>query len=339
MSLPTSPASALATTPLIFRPILQERVWGGRALQSALGRELPAGKVIGESWEVVDRPEACSVIAGGPLDGKTLRQAIEAHAAEILGPGRDPKRPFPILVKWLDCQDRLSLQVHPPAAVAPSLKGEPKTEMWYVAAATPEAAVLAGLKPGVDRARFEASLHDNTAEDLVLRLPMGEGDSIFVPSGRIHAIDAGNLILEIQQNSDTTYRVYDWGRVGLDGKPRALHIEESLKSIDFADSAPAPVRAAAISRFGATLADCAEFRVRRWDTLPTDGPQELPAAGEPRLIHSVKGALRLVEKSTGATHIIPSGANALLPFSGAYSVSSDTPAVFLVTDGFLKRPA
>lgn len=334
----TSKTLAAPVAPILFRPILQERVWGGRALQSELGRELPAGKVIGESWEIVDRPEACSVIDGGELDGLTLRDALERHAAEILGPGADPKRPFPILVKWLDCRDRLSLQVHPPAAVAPSLKGEPKTEMWYVASAMPDAAVLAGLKPGVDRDRLEAALRDDTAAELIPRHPMKEGDSLFVPSGRIHAIDAGNLILEIQQNSDTTYRVYDWGRVGLDGKPRALHIEESLKSIDFSDTAPEPLRVATLARRGATLADCAEFRVRRWEVAGGEAATELPAGEGPRLIHAAKGALTLVETGSGRTHDIPAGRNALLPAGAGYRVSADAGAVYLLTDNFLNAP-
>jgi mannose-6-phosphate isomerase len=330
-------SSDLPAAPILFRPILQERVWGGRTFETDLGRELPPGKVIGESWEVVDRPEACSVIDGGEFSGLTLREALERNAARILGPGADPKRPFPILVKRLDCRDRLSLQVHPPAAVAPSLKGEPKTEMWYVATASPEAAVLAGLKPGVDRVRFEAALRDDTAADLILRHPMVAGDSLFVPSGRIHAIDAGNLILEIQQNSDTTYRVYDWGRVGLDGKPRALHVEESMKSIDFADDAPAPLRGASLPRLGATLADCAEFRVRRWDTRPGDAVTALPAGEGPRLIHAVNAPLRLVESKSGDTFTIPTGRNALLPAGAGYAVHADTSAVFLVTDRFMGR--
>ena len=228
--------------------------------------------------------------------------------------------------------------MHPSAAVAPSLKGEPKTEMWYVASASPEAAVLAGLKPGVGRDQFEAALRDDTAADLILRHPMAAGDSLFVPSGRIHAIDAGNIILEIQQNSDTTYRVYDWGRTGLDGKPRALHIEESLKSIDFADTAPAPLREASLPRLGATLADCAEFRVRRWRVRPDDAPTELPVSDEPRLLHSVKGALRLVKTRSGRSFPVPVGRNALLPAGAGYSIHAAA-AEFLVTDRFMGRAA
>ena len=134
--------------PLRFRPIPQERVWGGRALESVLGRDLPPGPPVGESWDVVDRPEAQSVVEGGPLDGLTIREALRRHAGEIMGPGWNPERPFPVLVKWLDCAQRLSLQVHPPAGVAERLGGEPKTENWFIARAGPGAAVFCGLRRG-----------------------------------------------------------------------------------------------------------------------------------------------------------------------------------------------
>jgi mannose-6-phosphate isomerase len=224
---------------LVFNPIYQERVWGGRGLATSLGRELPAEEVIGESWEIVDRPEANSVVAHGANRGRTLEELRREATGALMGPRWDPAKPFPILVKWLDCQERLSLQVHPPAEVAPRLAGEPKTENWYIVEAGEGAAVLAGLRAGVTRAQFEAALTGGGGlEALVHRLPTRPGDSLFVPSGRLHAIDAGNLILEIQQNSDTTYRVYDWGRVGLDGNPRQLHVEASMESIDFGDFEP-----------------------------------------------------------------------------------------------------
>jgi len=216
---------------LQFQPIYQERVWGGRRLESYLGRELPSGPPIGESWEIVDRPEAQSVVKGGAYNGTTIRKIMERHGAEVMGPNWPAARPFPILVKWLDCSERLSLQVHPPKSVAASLHGEPKTENWYVAHSTPGASLFVGLKKGVTREVFAKALAGGTAEDCVNRVPVAAGDSILVQSGQVHAIDAGNLILEIQQNSDTTYRLHDWGRVGLDGKPRKLHVEESLASI------------------------------------------------------------------------------------------------------------
>ena len=192
---------------ILFQPIYQERVWGGTNFESKLGRSLPAGKVIGESWEIVDRPEAQSTAS----DGTTIRELIEKDPEGIMGAGWPAERPFPILVKWLDCQEKLSLQVHPPADIAPSLNGEPKTECWYIADADPHATLMAGLTNGVSREDFEEGLKSGNLEPLVHTMNVQAGESIFIPSGRIHAIGGGNLILEIQQNPDTTYRVYDWG--------------------------------------------------------------------------------------------------------------------------------
>ena len=259
---------------LTFTPLYMERVWGGRGLEAKLGRTLPEGKVIGESWELVDRKGEQSVVASGTQAGKSIRELLESSASEILGPGRDGSQPFPILIKWLDCQDRLSLQVHPPAEIAPSLGGEPKTENWYIAECDEGASLIVGLKNGVTREQFTLALAENQAEDCVHRFPVKAGDSILVESGRMHAIDAGNLILEIQQNSDTTYRVYDWGRVGLDGAPRQLHIEESLKSIDFDDYEPETLKIVPGTQ---TLADCKEFRIRKFELQAGDEALELPA--------------------------------------------------------------
>ena len=209
---------------LRFESIYQERVWGGRTIAGAFGRALPPDRAIGESWEVVDRPEAQSVVRGGRHAGRTLRELIEAHGRDVMGPQWPVQRPFPILVKWLDCRERLSLQVHPPAERAAALGGEPKTENWFIAEAAPGAALIVGLRPGVTRAQFEQALAGGTLEQCVNRLAVAPGDSILVRSGTVHAIDAGNLILEIQQNSDTTYRVYDWGRTGPGPPARASSI-------------------------------------------------------------------------------------------------------------------
>lgn len=224
--------------PLTFNPIFKERVWGGRDLERLYQKALPEGKVIGESWEISDRPGDASVIANGPLAGKDLRWLMQHHAAELLGPGKESVKQFPLLVKILDAQEKLSLQVHPPADKAATMGDEPKTEMWYIADATPEADLFVGLKQGVTRADFERKISDGTVAECFHRLPVQKGDAVFLPSGRVHAIGAGNVIFEIQQNSDTTYRVFDWNRVGLDGKPRELHVEQSLASIDFEDFEP-----------------------------------------------------------------------------------------------------
>ncbi len=224
--------------PLTFKPIFKERVWGGRKLEQLYKKDLPPKVPIGESWEISDRPGDASVIANGPLAGKDLRWLMENHAAELLGPQHAATKHFPLLVKILDAQDKLSLQVHPPANKAAELGGEPKTEMWYIAEAEPGAELFVGLKRGMTRVEFERKIQDGTVAECFHRVAVQKGDVMFLPSGRVHALGAGSVIFEIQQNSDTTYRVFDWHRVGLDGKPRDLHIPQSLASINFGDFEP-----------------------------------------------------------------------------------------------------
>lgn len=225
--------------PLTFQPIFKERVWGGRNLERLYGKTLPQGKVIGESWEISDRPDDASVITNGPLAGKDLHWLVENHRADLLGDAKLEAGRFPLLIKLLDARDVLSLQVHPPADKAAELHGDPKTEMWFIAAADPGAQLHVGLKRGVTRADFERRIHEGSVAECFHRVPVSAGNAMFLPSGRVHAIGAGLVIFEIQQNSDTTYRVFDWNRVGLDGKTRELHVAQSLASIDFNDFEPA----------------------------------------------------------------------------------------------------
>lgn len=309
-----------------FTPIYQERVWGGRDLANRLGRKLPPEGVFGESWEIVDRPEAQSVVQDGEFAGLTLRALIEQHSARVMGSAWESARPFPILVKWLDCQERLSLQVHPPASIAPELGGEPKTECWYIAECREGAGLLAGLCEGVTRADFAQALEQGMLEPLCHRFEISRGDHIFIPSGRIHAIDAGNLILEIQQNSDTTYRVYDWGRVGLDGKPRQLHLEESLASIDFDDFEPQPTRATLGEQ---TVADCAEFRTRKLE-IAGGARLILGAQEEPRLLGLITGEIQ--DEDTQQT--LKRGDNALIPWETGSRLIASEDVTLLVTDHF-----
>lgn len=313
---------------LRFEPIFQERVWGGRALADWLGRALPAGRPIGESWEIVDRPEAQSRVRDGEFAGKTLREVIEAAPERVMGPEWERTRGFPILVKWLDCRERLSLQVHPPASIALSLGGEPKTENWFVARAEPGAAVLAGLVDGVDAEKFRAALAANTAEKLLVRHETHAGDSVLIQSGVMHAIDAGNVILEIQQNSDTTYRVYDWGRVGLDGKPRQMHVEQSLACLT-ANRAPAP-RLLRAGEAHEVLADCAEFHLRRV-RLAVGAHLKFAAREQSRILSVVEG--RLTEASGDA---VERGENVLLPFADALDFTAASDTVALVTENFTR---
>jgi mannose-6-phosphate isomerase len=245
--------------PLVFEPLFMERVWGGRRLESLLGKRLPPSVRVGESWEIVDREEAQSVVHDGPFRGWRLHELWVERRAQIFGTGLPETKRFPLLCKILDAQERLSVQVHPPAEVAPSLGGEPKTEMWYLLDATLDSDLYAGLKRGVDREEFEHALHEGKVAEKLHSFPIKAGDSMFIPSGRVHAIGAGNLIVEVQQNSDTTYRVFDWNRLGLDGKPRELHIDESMTSINFDDVEPEIVEPDSD-----VLVECVEFCVERW---------------------------------------------------------------------------
>lgn len=237
-----------ADRPLRFEPLLMERVWGGRRLV-AFGKDLPVGRTIGESWELVDRaPEAESVVVGGAFDGMTLSSLWRSQRSLFGSRAAGAGARFPLLIKWLDAAESLSVQVHPPARIAASLGGEPKTEAWFVAAADPGAHVLVGLRAGVTRERLEGALR--SGEDvaaLLHRVDVRAGDALFIPSGRVHAIGPGCLIAEIQQSSDTTYRVYDYGRPGIDGQLRELHVDAALASIDFADVEPGLADAAAVA--------------------------------------------------------------------------------------------
>ena len=248
------------TEPIEFEPIAMERVWGGRRFESVLGKAIPNEKPVGEIWEIVDREDAQSIVHAGALRGKSLHELWTDARAEVFGDDyladRSPR--FPLLVKLLDARERLSLQVHPPLYLAESLGGEPKTEVWYFLNALPGAKIYAGLKKGVSRDDFESALRSGDVERTLHTIKVSTGESIFIPSGRLHAIGEGNLIVEVQQNSDTTFRVFDWNRMGLDGKPRTLHVEESLASIDFADFEP-PVRGAKETE----IANCPFFHVEK----------------------------------------------------------------------------
>ena len=221
--------------PLFFKPVYKDYMWGGDWIARRFGRQAPE-PVCAESWEIADRPEGMSVIENGPLSGRSLHWLMQHESLDLLGyePARNV---FPLLVKILDATKRLSLQVHPDDHSASLHGGEAKSEMWYILDARPGACVFAGLKPDVDESGFRAALEIGNEEAAVVRLDVHAGDVVNVPGGRIHAIGEGCLILEVQQNSDTTYRVSDWGRVDLSGNPREMHLEEALRVVDWSDQA------------------------------------------------------------------------------------------------------
>ncbi|MGZ9583499.1 type I phosphomannose isomerase catalytic subunit [Paenibacillus marinisediminis] len=215
--------------PLKFQPVFQERVWGGRALEQ-FGLELPEGH-IGEGWMIGDHPNGTTKVVNGEFAGKGLDEVREAIGKEWFGTkGFSEKNGrFPLLIKLLDCNDDLSVQVHPTDDYAGLPTGElGKTEMWYVLDAKPGAKLIYGLKDGVDRAAMAQAIEEGRIMEVLQEVPVQAGDSLYIPAGTVHALCAGVVVAEIQQNSDTTYRLYDYNRPGLDGKPRALHVEDSL---------------------------------------------------------------------------------------------------------------
>jgi mannose-6-phosphate isomerase len=284
--------------PLLFEPIFMERIWGGRRLESEFGKKLPAQKRIGESWEIADRPEAQSVVLNGPLRGKTLHNLWIQDRSEIFGDVPDASR-FPLLVKLLDAHEKLSLQVHPPEKVASKLGGEPKTEFWYVAAADPDAELYLGFRESITRDQFEKAIRDGTAADYVDKIRVRTGDAVFLPAGRFHAVGAGILLIEVQQNSDTTYRVFDWNRVDDKGKQRQLHINQALQCIDFDDVAPKLVEPQ-----GELLLRHDLFEVQKWNLT---APREISSKGQFAIVCCLSGALRCgdADLSPGGSFLVP----------------------------------
>jgi mannose-6-phosphate isomerase len=225
--------------PLRLKPVYKDYIWGGDKIIRLYHRGEKPG-VYAESWEVSDRTDGMSVVANGPLAGRTLHEVVQSLGPNLLG-SRVRSPVFPLLIKLIDSRDRLSVQVHPDDDTAKRFGGEAKTEMWYVLDAEPDAGVFAGLKPGIGEKQFNEALRTKRFKDILTFVPVARGDAIFVPGGRVHAIDAGCLLLEVQQNSNTTYRIYDWDRVGADGRPRPLHLREAIRVIRWDDAAHARV--------------------------------------------------------------------------------------------------
>lgn len=229
--------------PLLLRPSYKERIWGGVALETVYDEGLPPGP-IGEAWLLGEHPEGTNEVINGPLAGATLTHLRRDFGAPLIGSllAQHRHERLPLLVKLLDAGDDLSVQVHPADGYAGLPPGEPgKHEMWYVIAAEPGAQIVLGLRDGITREQFTVAASTGRIRDCLRYLPVAAGDLVDVPPGTVHALGAGLLVLEVQQSSDTTYRIYDYDRTGLDGKPRALHLEDALRVIQF-DTARPPVR-------------------------------------------------------------------------------------------------
>lgn len=306
--------------PLLFKDILKEKIWGGRRLNTIMGKSLPANIPVGESWEISDHGADTSIVANGSLAGSTLHELIEKYGAQLLGTDVEAslnRGIFPLLIKFLDASDRLSVQVHPNNAYAqlhegPRVSG--KTECWYIVHAEPGAHMVVGVKKDTTAARFKQGIKEGTLGDHLATLTVASGDFIYIPSGTLHSIMEGIVLCEIQQNSDTTYRVYDWNRKGLDGKLRQLHIGRSLDTINFAFD-PHPVSAGITIQQAdnkiTTFAACPYFAVQRLQLTST---LHTGCNGRHCICLSVTEGTAIIEYPEGSVRI-PKGHSALLPAS------------------------
>lgn len=292
--------------PLKFQPRFVEKIWGGRKLSTVLGKALPDGKQIGESWELYDFPPGIvesspgwvsSVIVNGPLAGRTLHEAVGEFGVQLLGdvPLVGPHGQFPILIKFLDAREDLSIQVHPDREYAAANPGAHlKTEAWYVLQSDPGSRVLNGLRPGTTRQEFEAALGRGDVERRIRSAPAKPGDCFYLPSGTAHALGAGILVAEVQTPSDTTFRVFDFNRIDPStGKPRPLHVDQALACIDFRG------RADDIGPNDATcrLVTCPYFHLERFQL--TAGSQRPALAGLSVLV-VIEGAVEIHCEQTDA---------------------------------------
>lgn len=252
--------------PLHFEPVLKRIRWGGTRLGTVLGKQIGNSTDVAESWELVDHGSDQSIVSRGEHSGETLAELVRKFPAELFG--KNPVSQFPLLIKFLDATDRLSLQVHPNDQQA--LKYDPaengKTEAWSILDTTPESRLWLGMKSGVTSEQVREALFENRIDDVVHSLVPQPGDCYFVPAGTAHAIGEGILLAEVQQSSDLTFRMHDWGRLGTDGQPRELHLEESLACLDLERGPQSAVTPRVISSGDhgiEELVACPYFRIER----------------------------------------------------------------------------
>lgn len=297
--------------PLFFQPVYKEIIWGGQNLKTLLNKEVPFEKTA-ESWEVCCHKNGMSIVENGEYKGKSINEVIDLHKVELLGTKSLNYDRFPLLIKYIDANDSLSVQVHPNDEYALKNEGDyGKTEVWYIVDAKEDAKLIFGVKEGTTKEDFKTALDNKNLEECLNYVNVKKGDVIFIPSGTVHAILDGIVIAEIQQNSDTTYRVYDWNRVDKNGNPRELHIEKALDVIDFNMSGKVhtPNHEKANGYLFANITKCKYFNV---DEIIVDEIYEDSTNGDSFFIFMCiegKGTLVYDNKeyklSTGKTFMIP----------------------------------
>ncbi|GAB6138550.1 type I phosphomannose isomerase catalytic subunit [Halanaerobaculum tunisiense] len=312
--------------PLKFEPVYKEKIWGGSALATEFGRDLSSDS-IGESWEVAAHKNGSSQITNGEFAGQELMEVIEQAGVKILGEEAQAEdyQKFPLLIKLLDANDKLSVQVHPDNEYAARQEeGElGKTEMWYVLTAEEGAKLVYGIQPTVTREKFAADIEAGELEGDLVEVEVEAGDVLFIPTGTVHAIEEGILLAEIQQNSDTTYRVYDWDRVGQDGTSRELHIDSALDVIEFGNTPPSKVEGLEIEEAGVTremLVACPYFIT---ETLDIDDSYQTSAQGDRfYVLMGLEGESNIVYQDGNIS--LTAGETVLIPASlGNYEIEGD----------------
>lgn len=300
--------------PLRFEPIYEYRLWGGRRLADLLAAPLPSDGPIGEAWVLSDRDDHRSQVANGPLKGRTISQLLEQYPEQLLGKLAQRFRRFPLLLKFLDAREMLSVQVHPSDAHTDLLPaGETgKTEAWVVLEAGTKSRIYAGLKPGTTADDMRRALTNRAVADYLVSFTPKPGDGVFLPAGTVHALGGDIVVFEVQQNSDVTFRLYDWDHVDAKtGRPRALQVNQALACIDFAQGAVGPVAPVveATTPVGRErLFRCEHFSLWR---LRGQSPFTVGAAGVPRVMICIEGTGQV--DHGGATCAIGKGDVLLLP--------------------------
>lgn len=294
--------------PLLLEPSLHTKVWGGRKLETVLHKTLPTADPYGESWELHDS----ATVANGELAGRTLGDVLAAYGTKLIGAHNDPAQGFPLLGKFLDASDWLSIQVHPNDAQAAELEGQPrgKTEAWIFLEAEPGAKLVIGVQPGTTRETMAQAIRKGVLENHIAYATVARGDVLFLEANTVHALGPGLLIYEIQQSSNTTYRLYDWNRMGLDGKPRALHIDKGVQvsNMDFLPEITHPWDESAAQ---ATLVKSPYFQTDLHRLTDTTPEVTVPTAGRFQALTCVGGAVTVtcadtrIELTTGRTGLIP----------------------------------
>lgn len=310
--------------PLTFVPVYKDYPWGNTRLPELFGRTAPAG-IYAESWEVSTHRDGESIVANGLHAGRAFSELLLDAGSRILGSAVEGDE-FPILIKLLDAATPLSVQVHPSNANAASVNGEAKTELWYFLNRAP-AKIYCGLVPGTTPEAFIAGVEDCSVAKLLNEIPVQKGSAAFVPGGRVHSIATGCLLLEVQQCSNTTFRAYDWGRLGNDGKPRQLHMEQAMQVIDFADDADPVCQPSPIVDGVRTICATPYFVL---EELTVSGEMSSIANGQSfHVLFSAEGEFEIAYGVEGLL-VVPAGTSVLIPAElGAYVLSVREPLVIL----------